>query len=357
MRAGTRCPQRSKGRKVHELQEIPSTPVSPMIEAPASALLRIEDLTVHFPVGRIGFGRRRDVVHALDGVSLELARGETLGLVGESGSGKSTIAQAVLGLHKPTSGRIEFEGDDIARLGRRALRRRRRNFQIVFQDPATSLNPRMKVGAILAEPLLIHGLVSSRAAAAKRVAELLELCELPQGAASRYPHTFSGGQQQRIAIARALSLEPKLIVADEPTSALDVSIQAQIVNLMADLQERLGLSYLLISHDLAVVRELAHRVAVLYAGKLFELAPAEAIYERPNNPYTKALLSASPIPDPTVERTRSRIVLHGEIPNPINPPSGCRFHTRCPLAQDVCRRDEPPLEEKHPGQWSACWFT
>ena len=342
---------------MHDLDEIPSTRILGVTETHSPALLSIKDLMVHFPVGRTGFGGRRDVVHALDGVSLEVARGETLGLVGESGSGKSTIAQAVLGLHRPTSGRIEFEGEDISRLRRRDLRRRRRNFQIVFQDPATSLNPRMKVGAILAEPLLIHRLVPSRAAAATRVADLLELCELPAGAASRYPHTFSGGQQQRIAIARALGLEPKLIVADEPTSALDVSIQAQIVNLMADLQARLGLSYLLISHDLAVVRELAHRVAVLYAGKLFELAPAESLYERPNNPYTQALLSASPIPDPAVERTRTRIVLRGEIPNPINPPNGCRFHTRCPLAQDRCSREEPPLEEKHPGHWSACWFT
>jgi oligopeptide/dipeptide ABC transporter ATP-binding protein len=356
MPAGIHCRPRSKARKVHELTE--SLPARTLgMTQRERELLHIEDLVVHFPVGHRLLGGRRDVVHALDGVSLGVAPGETLGLVGESGSGKSTIAQAVLGLVRPTSGRVEFEGDDISRLRGRELRRRRRNFQIVFQDPATSLNPRMKVGAILAEPLLIHGLVSSRAAAAERVEELLALCELPAGAASRYPHTFSGGQQQRIAIARALGLEPKLIVADEPTSALDVSIQAQIVNLMADLQSRLGLSYLLISHDLAVVRELAHRVAVLYAGKLFELAPAEELYERPNNPYTRALLSASPIPDPAVERTRTRIVLSGEIPNPINPPSGCRFHTRCPMAQAVCRLGEPPLEEKRPGHWSACWFT
>ena len=320
-------------------------------------LLRIEDLVVHFPVRtRRPFAPRLSV-RAVDGVTLHLDRRETLALVGESGSGKSTLARAVLGLERPTSGRIDFDGEDLTRLRATDLRRRRRNFQIVFQDPATSLNPRMKVGAALAEPLLVHGLVRTRREAMQRVGELLVLCELPADAAGRYPHTFSGGQQQRIAIARALALEPKLIVADEPTSALDVSIQAQIINLMLDLQERLGLSYLLISHDLAVVREMAHRIAVLYAGKVFEVASADDLYERPNNPYTRALLSASPVADPEVEQHRRRIVLSGEPPNPISPPSGCRFHTRCPLAQDLCTHDAPPLEEKRPGQWSACWFT
>ena len=263
----------------------------------------------------------------------------------------------MLGLDRPTGGQIRFEGEDLLALRTRELRKRRRHLQIVFQDPATSLNPRMKVGAIVAEPLLVHGLADVAARCAASARALLELCGMPADAAERFPHAFSGGQQQRIAIARALALEPKLVVADEPTSALDVSIQAQIVNLMADLQERLGLSYLLISHDLAVVRELADRVAVLYAGRLFELAPADDLYARPNNPYTQALLAASPIPDPVVERRRERVVLRGEIPNPASPPSGCRFHTRCPIAQDRCSREQPPLEEKHPGRWSACWFT
>jgi oligopeptide transport system ATP-binding protein len=328
-------------------------------ESPASAspLLRIQDLVVHFPIGARRLLGPRHVVHAVDGVTLELARGETLGLVGESGSGKSTVARTVLGLHQPTMGQIEFEGEDLSRLRHRDLRRRRRHLQIVFQDPATSLNPRMKVGTALAEPLLVHGLASSKRQAMVRVQELLELCDLPSDTVARYPHTFSGGQQQRIAIARALALEPKLIVADEPTSALDVSIQAQIMNLMMDLQQRLGLSYLLISHDLAVVREVAHRVAVLYAGKVFEIASAEDLYERPNNPYTQALLSASPVADPAVEQGRRRIILSGETPSPLDPPSGCRFHTRCPLAEDLCKREAPALEEKRPGQWSACWFT
>jgi peptide/nickel transport system ATP-binding protein len=318
-------------------------------------LLEVDDLHVHFRSGGLLGGRRS--IRAVDGVSFTVAPGETLGLVGESGSGKSTIARTVLGLHRPSGGRIRFEGEDLLALRARELRRRRRHLQIVFQDPATSLNPRMKVGSIVAEPLIVHGLAASRREAAARARDLLELCGMPADTADRFPHAFSGGQQQRIAIARALALEPKLVVADEPTSALDVSIQAQIVNLMADLQERLGLSYLLISHDLAVVRELADRVAVLYAGRLFELAPADDLYADPNNPYTRALLGASPIPDPVVERQRERVVLRGEIPNPASPPSGCRFHTRCPIAQDRCRREQPPLEEKHPGRWSACWFT
>jgi oligopeptide transport system ATP-binding protein len=350
---------------VHDLVRIPDlsddagVPVSKerLAPAPVRPLLVVEGLQVHFPARGSRLGHRATPTRAVDGVSFTVGRGETLGLVGESGSGKSTIAQAILGLHRPTAGRIEFDGSDLFALSERDRRRRRRDLQIVFQDPATSLNPRMKVGSIVAEPLLVHGLVSSRREAESRVGELMTLCGLPPDAASRYPHAFSGGQQQRIAIARALALEPKLVVADEPTSALDVSIQAQIVNLMTDLQARLGLSYLLISHDLAVVRQLAHRVAVLYAGRLFELADADDLYARPNNPYTRALLSASPIPEPEAEKRRERIVLRGEIPNPSNPPSGCRFHTRCPLAQERCQLEEPPLEEKRPGQWSACWLT
>ena len=341
------------------IEELPREQTGESVQ-PAAAdtpILQVQDLVVHFPGPRPRPYAPRATVHAVDGVTLEVGRSETVALVGESGSGKSTIAQAILGLHRPTSGRIQFEGDELMQLRARTRRRRRRHLQMVFQDPASSLNPRMKVGAILAEPMLVHGLAPTRRAASARVQELLALCGLPAEAASRYPHTFSGGQQQRIAIARALALEPKLIVADEPTSALDVSIQAQIINLMMDLQQTLGVSFLLISHDLAVVREMAHRVVVLYAGRIFEAASADDLYERPNNPYSQALLSASPVADPAVERTRKRIVLTGEPPNPISPPSGCRFHTRCPLAQAKCKQAEPPLEQKRPGQWSACWFT
>jgi oligopeptide/dipeptide ABC transporter ATP-binding protein len=324
---------------------------------PGEVILDVRDLVVHFRVrGRRPWGEQ-EVIHAVDGVSFDVRAGETVALVGESGSGKSTIANAILGLCEATSGSVLFEQQELTRLRGEQLRGLRRHLQCVFQEPSASLNPRMRVGAIVAEPLLAHGLARNLRAAKPTVDRLLELCEMPADASSRYAHAFSGGQQQRIALARALALEPRLIVADEPTSALDVSIQAQIVNLMIDLQRELGLSYLIISHDLGVVREIAHRVAVVYAGRIMELAAAERIYEAPANPYTRALISASPVPDPAVERSRTRIVLGGEIPNPIHPPTGCRFHTRCPIAQDVCRETAPPLEQKEAGHWSACWFT
>ena len=321
-------------------------------------LLRVEGLTVHFPAGGAGpWGRRRRVVHAVDDVSFEIRRGETLGLVGESGSGKTTTGRAILRRVPITAGRIWFKGRDITTLRGEELRRLRRDMQLVFQDPYASLNPRMRVLDIVAEPLLVHGLIRRIQDAEDRVAELLELVGLPADALDRYPHAFSGGQRQRIGIARALALEPDLIVADEPVSALDVSIRAQVVNLMQDLQERLGLTYLFIAHDLSVVRHISHRIAVMYAGKLVELADRDELYRDPRHPYTRALLSAVPIPDPRVQRARGRTVLRGEIPNPVQPPPGCRFHTRCPIAVERCAVEEPPLEEKGPHHVAACWLT
>jgi peptide/nickel transport system ATP-binding protein len=321
-------------------------------------LLRVEGLTVHFPVGRAGFwGKRRLFVHAVDDVSFEIRRGETLGLVGESGSGKTTTGRAILRRVPITAGRIWFKGRDITALKGEELRRLRRDMQLVFQDPYASLNPRMRILDIVAEPLLVHGLIRRVEEAEDKVVELLELVGLPADAVDRYPHAFSGGQRQRIGIARALALEPDLIVADEPVSALDVSIRAQVVNLMQDLQERLGLTYLFIAHDLSVVRHISHRIAVMYAGKLVELADRDAIYEHPKHPYTQALLSAVPIPDPAVQRQRQRQVLTGEIPNPVHPPPGCRFHTRCPIAVERCSEEEPPLEQKAPQQAAACWLA
>jgi len=296
-------------------------------------------------------------VHAVDDVSFEIRRGETLGLVGESGSGKTTTGRAVLRRVPITAGRIWFKGRDITGLRGEELRRLRRDMQLVFQDPYASLTPRMRVLDIVAEPLLVHGLVRRIEDAEDRVVELLELVGLPVDAVERYPHAFSGGQRQRIGIARALALEPDLIVADEPVSALDVSIRAQVVNLMQDLQERLGLTYLFIAHDLSVVRHISHRIAVMYAGKLVELADRDEIYRDPRHPYTRALLSSVPIPDPRVQRARSSAVLRGEIPNPVQPPAGCRFHTRCPIAVERCGAEEPPLEEKGPHHLAACWLT
>ena len=319
-------------------------------------LLRVEGLTVHFPLGG-AWGRRRRVVHAVDDVSFEIRRGETLGLVGESGSGKTTTGRAILRRVPITAGRIWFKGRDITGLRGEELRRLRRDMQLVFQDPYASLNPRMRILDIVAEPLLVHGLVRRTLDAEDRVVELLELVGLPADAVDRYPHAFSGGQRQRIGIARALALEPDLIVADEPVSALDVSIRAQVVNLMQDLQERLGLTYLFIAHDLSVVRHISHRIAVMYAGKLVELADRDEIYRDPRHPYTRALLSAVPIPDPRVQRAGGRTVLRGEIPNPVQPPTGCRFHTRCPIAVERCGAEEPPLEEKGPRHVAACWLT
>ena len=308
-----------------------------------SPLIELRDVVMHFPVTRASLLRRRgDVVHAVDGVSLSIGRGETLGLVGESGCGKTTVGRVVAALYRPTSGSVLFEGVDIGRLAHRDLRPLRRRFQIVFQDPFLSLNPRMTVGNLIGEGLEIHHL-GSRAERAVRVAELMDMVGLRPGLVTRYPHEFSGGQRQRIAIARALAPNPDLIVLDEPVSSLDVSVQAQILRLLADLQARLGLTYLLIGHDLAVIGNMCQTVAVMYLGRIVETADRGALYRAPLHPYTKALFSAAPIPDPGVERTRRRIVLQGEVPSPIHPPAGCRFHGRCPIAIDRCRTDDPVL--------------
>src|SRR5919201_5703260 len=306
----------------------------------SSLLVEVRDLVVHFPARRAGlFGGAREVVHAVDGVSFAIERGEALGLVGESGCGKSTTARTVVGLYRPTSGQVLFDGVDLASQPPDRLRALRRRFQIIFQDPFSSLNPRMTVGALIGEPLAIHGIgpASDRPA---RVAELMELVGLRPDQVSRYPHEFSGGQRQRIAIARALAPQPELLVLDEPVSALDVSIQSQIMRLLADLQRRLGLTYLMIAHDLAVIGQLCRRVAVMYLGKIVETAEREALYGRPLHPYTRALFSAVPVPDPQVERRRRRTILAGDVPSPIRVPSGCRFHTRCPIAVERCALEE-----------------
>jgi oligopeptide/dipeptide ABC transporter ATP-binding protein len=334
----------------------PSTSPAPDRAQVHDPLVAVDDLTIHFPVGRSGFwGRTLQVVHAVDGVTFDIAKGETLGLVGESGSGKSTIGRAILRRIPPTRGRVRFRGQDVTGVTGEELRQLRRHMQLVFQDPYASLNPRMTVLELVAEPLLVHGIVRKIDDARDTVGDLLDRCGLPKDTMDRYPHAFSGGQRQRIGIARALALEPDFIVADEPVSALDVSVRAQVVNLLQDLQSALGLTYLFIAHDLSVVRHISQRIAILYAGKLVELAPADAVYVSPQHPYTEALLSSVPIPDPPLQRARRRIVLSGEIPNPIDPPPGCRFQTRCPLVEDRCRREEPPLVEKAPGHLAACW--
>ncbi len=330
-----------------------SEPVSPAPVA-RGPLLEVRDLAVHFPVRRPTLlGGQRLVVRAVDGVSFHLDRGETLGLVGESGCGKSTTARAIAGLYRPTAGRIVFAGQDLTALAPDAMRALRRRLQIVFQDPFSSLNPRITVGAIVGEPLVIHG-IGGRAERAERVAALLELVGLQREHLARYPHEFSGGQRQRIAIARALATSPDLLVLDEPVSALDVSVQAQILRLLADLQQRLGLTYLLIAHDLAVVGQMCQRVAVMYLGQIVEMSARDDLYRRPLHPYTRALLAAAPVPDPVRERRRPRLVLAGEVPSPLRPPTGCRFHPRCPLAVDRCRVEPPALRELAPGHVVAC---
>jgi len=320
-------------------------------------LLDVRDLVMHFPLTQgIIFQRKVGAVRAVDGVSFHIKRGETLGLVGESGCGKSTTGRAILQLYKPTAGEVFFEGQDLTKLKGEQMRRMRRKVQMIFQDPYASLNPRMTVGSIIGEPLEIHGLAKGRGKQ-QRVQELLSVVGLNPYFANRYPHEFSGGQRQRIGIARALAVNPSFIVCDEPISALDVSIQAQIINLLEELQDEFGLTYLFIAHDLSVVRHISDRIAVMYLGKIAELADRLELYRNPLHPYSKALLSAVPIPDPVVERKRERIILTGDVPSPVNPPPGCRFHTRCPLADTICREKEPEFREVVPGHWAACHFA
>jgi oligopeptide/dipeptide ABC transporter ATP-binding protein len=320
----------------------------------SEALLEVENLVKHFPVGGGMFTGPSALVRAVDDVSFSIRRGETVGLVGESGCGKTTTGRCILQLERPTSGRVVFEGADLTTLEDEALRAVRRKVQVIFQDPYSSLNPRMTIGQIIAEPLKVHGIVPDAAKRQARVRELLEQVGLLPQHARRYPHQLSGGQRQRVGIARALAMEPSLIICDEPVSALDVSIQAQIINLLEDLQRRLGLTYLFIAHDLSVVRHISDRVVVMYLGKIVEVADRAALYEDPLHPYTRALLSAVPIPDPAVEATRERTVLRGEVPSPLKPPPGCVFHPRCPIAVDRCTAQIPPLREIKPGHWAAC---
>lgn len=321
------------------------------------SLVRVEDLKIYFPI-RSGIVIERHIgdIKAVDGVSFEIKRGETLGLVGESGCGKTTVGRALLRLYDPTEGRIFFEDKDIATLSGKELRQLRRRMQMIFQDPYSSLNPRQNVGNIVSEPLKVHGIGGRNVEV--QVRELLGTVGLPKGSANRYPHEFSGGQRQRIGLARALALSPDLIVADEPVSALDVSIQAQIVNLLEEMQEEFALTYLFIAHDLAVVRHISDRIAVMYLGRIVEVAPSAKLYENPLHPYTKALLSAVPIPDPVVEEKRERILLSGDLPSPANPPSGCRFHTRCPFRQqERCDDEVPELRPLADGQVVACHYA
>ncbi len=351
----TRCWVTQAGGALH-------TPVRPAVStAPAraaepEALLVVENVTKHFVMPREGTFTPHRLLRAVDGVDLTVFRGETVGLVGESGCGKSTLARLVTRLHEPTSGRVTFEGVDITHATQEEIRPLRRRLQMIFQDPYASLNPRMTVGTILAGPLLLHGIVPDAAAARARVGELLDLVGLPGTAAARFPHEFSGGQRQRISIARALAVGPDMVVADEPISALDVNIQAQIINLMVDLQDRLGLTYLFIAHDLAVVRHVCDRIVVLYMGKVMESGRAAELFARPLHPYTRTLISAAPVPDPAAERARVRIPMIGEPPSALNPPSGCRFRTRCPVAEARCAEQAPPLVEAASGQFVACHF-
>jgi oligopeptide/dipeptide ABC transporter ATP-binding protein len=329
----------------------------------AESVLEVRDVVKHYPLTRgILFKRQVGAVRAVDGVSFDLARGETLGVVGESGCGKSTLARLLIALERPTAGQVLFEGQDIFKLGGKALREMRRNIQIVLQDPYTSLNPRMTVGDIVGEPFEIHRSVAPKGSRRQKVQELLDVVGLNPEHINRYPHQFSGGQRQRIGIARGLALRPKIIICDEPVSALDVSVQAQVINLLEKLQDEFGLSYLFIAHDLSVVRHIADRVAVMYLGKVVEIGDEDQIYSHPTHPYTQALLSAVPVPDPTMRGKGDQIILVGDVPSPANPPSGCRFRTRCWKAQDLCAQEPPALVERGaaPGDFdhpSACHFA
>ena len=321
-----------------------------------NVLLKVEDLKMHFPIFRGLIRRQVGAVHAVDGVSFNVRRGETLGLVGESGCGKSTTGRSILQLYKPTSGKIMFDDVNLVALKSEDMRLMRRKMQMIFQDPYASLNPRMTVGEIVGEPLLVHNIASGREVD-ERVAHLLETVKLNPSFSSRYPHEFSGGQRQRIGIARSLALHPSFIVCDEPISALDVSIQAQVVNLLEELQEQFNLTYLFIAHDLSMVRHISNRIAVMYLGVIMELADRDALYENPLHPYSQALLSAVPIPDPFAESKHKRTILQGDVPSPVNPPSGCRFRTRCPIAESMCAEKRPEFRELKPGHFVACHFA
>jgi oligopeptide transport system ATP-binding protein len=326
-----------------------------MVTDSAKPLVEVEGLTKHFPITQgILFQRAVGAVQAVDGLTFTIQRGETLGLVGESGCGKTTAGRTLLGLYPPTDGTVKIDGHDVRRASGREMMVIRRKAQMIFQDPYASLNPRWTVNAIISEPLRVHGLVRSEKDRSRRVRELLEMVGMSGRYVNRFPHEFSGGQRQRIGIARALASDPLFLVCDEPISALDVSIQAQVVNLLEDLQERLNLTYLFIAHDLSMVRHICDRVAVMYLGKLVELAPRDELYDNPLHPYTQALLSAVPVPDPKLARRRRRTVLTGDVPSPINPPSGCPFHTRCPIAQPHCGELVPEWREIKPGHWLAC---
>ena len=351
--------RRSADAAVARAQAGPVAPSAPGVRPQPGArpLLEVQDLRMYFPVTSGTFWRRKVAdLKAVDGLSFTVHEGETLGLVGESGCGKTTAGRAILQLYRPTGGHVWFqEGSqriDLTALKGRRLRAMRRRLQIIFQDPYASLNPRMSVGSIIAEPMVIHGLFKGRRK--ERVQDLLATVGLSPALANRYPHEFSGGQRQRIGIARALAVEPALVIADEPVSSLDVSIQAQIISLLEGLQQTLGLAYLFIAHDLAVVRHISHRIAVMYLGQIVELTDSDTLYEQPLHPYTQALLSAISIPDPAIERLRQRIVLPGEVPSPLQPPAGCHFHPRCPIAVDYCRVQPPDWREAQPGHWVRC---
>ena len=323
--------------------------------ATAAPLLDVRGLTMHFPITEgVVLSRKVGDVKAVDGVDFTIGRGETLGLVGESGCGKTTTGRCILRLEKPTAGQVLYDGRDVARMERDELTALRRRMQVIFQDPYSSLNPRMKVGDIIGEPIKVHGVEPDGRRRHAKVRDLLAVCGLDPKFADRYPHEMSGGQRQRVGIARALALDPEFIVCDEAVSALDVSIQAQVVNLLEDLRERFGLTYLFIAHDLSVVRHLCQRVAVMYLGRIVEMAESDELFDNPLHPYTQALLSAVPIPDPRIEAARAFRVTKGEVPSPINPPSGCVFHPRCPMAVTGCSQTKPALRELRPGHWVAC---